>query len=114
MTAVRGHGSKIREAVLALEACGDLPRNLRPVHRDRRVLDWLTRHGYAADLPSRTALGRYFHGSGYKAGKSGETVSADESGRTYVGRTSVSSQEFDRCTAPSRAKQPSATPKSFV
>ena len=48
----RGHGPKIQEAVAALEACGELPRNLRPVTRDRLILNWLTGRGYAADLPA--------------------------------------------------------------
>ena len=48
----RGHGPKIREAVEALEACGGLPRHLRPVLRNRRILDWLSANGYGADLPT--------------------------------------------------------------
>lgn len=92
MTTFRGHGPKIQEAVAALEACGDLPRNLRPAHRDRRILDWLVQRGYAADLPSRSALARYFDGSGCNAVNSVETVSADGRGRTYEGPTSTSSR----------------------
>ena len=91
----RGHGPKIQEAVAALEGCGALPRNLRPVHRDSRVLDWLHRNGYAADLPSRAALARYFQGSGCKASKSGETIGAGTDGRTYVGPTTSSRSPAD-------------------
>jgi hypothetical protein len=56
----RGHGPKIRQAVLHLEASGELPRHLRPVLRNRRILDWLAANGYGADLPSRSALARHF------------------------------------------------------
>jgi hypothetical protein len=85
----RGHCPKIQEAVAALEACGEFPRNLRPVRRDSLVLGWLTRNGYAADLPSRAALARYFASSACNAVNSGETVSADERGRTYEGHRSI-------------------------
>jgi hypothetical protein len=80
VSALRGHGPKIEEAVAALEAEGQLPPNLRPGRRDQRILAWLAQHGYAADLPSRAALGRYFDGSACKAGNSVETVSADGHG----------------------------------
>ena len=88
----RGHGPKIQEAVAALEACGELPRNLRPVTRDRLILNWLTGRGYAADLPSRSALARYFDSSGCNASKSGETVGAETDRRTYVGPATTSSR----------------------
>jgi hypothetical protein len=60
MTILRGHGPKIRKAVEALEARGELLRYLRPVRRNKLILDWLGGNGYAADLPSRPALARYF------------------------------------------------------
>lgn len=85
MTTPRGHGPKIQEAVAALEACGELPRNLRPVTRNQRILDWLTGRGHKADLPSRSALARYFKCSGCKASKSVETVSAETDRQPYVG-----------------------------
>ena len=88
----RGHGLKIQEAVAALEAAGKLPRNLRPGHRDREILDWLAEHGYGADLPSRAALARYFEGSGCKASNLGETVGAETDRRTYVGPATTSSR----------------------
>jgi hypothetical protein len=58
----RGHGAKIDEAIEALKAEGKLPRNLRTVERDRRILEWLTANGYGSDLPSRTAIARHFGG----------------------------------------------------
>lgn len=56
----RGHGPKIAEAVQALRAAGELPANLRPVERDRRIINYLTTRGYAADKPSRFAIARHF------------------------------------------------------
>jgi hypothetical protein len=56
----RGHQLKIAEAIEALRREGNLPRHPRPVERDRRIVEWLAAHGYAADLPSRSAIGRYF------------------------------------------------------
>jgi hypothetical protein len=58
--AARGHGPKVAEAVQALRAAGKLPTNLRPVVRDGRIAKWLQEHGYAEDMPSRRAIGRYF------------------------------------------------------
>jgi len=68
----RGHGAKIDEAVQALRRAGRLPPNLRPVERDQRVVDWLKARGYAgdkahghrSDLPSPSALARYFNKRG--------------------------------------------------
>jgi hypothetical protein len=73
----RGHGPKIREAVEALEASGELPRYLRPVLRNRRVLDWLAANGYGADLPSRSAIARHFDEGRCNVSKSVQTVSAE-------------------------------------
>jgi hypothetical protein len=73
----RGHGPKIREAVEASEASGELPRHLRPVLRNRRILDWLAANGYEADLPSRSALSRHFVDGRCNVGKSVQTVSAE-------------------------------------
>src|SRR5262245_33151273 len=56
----RGHHPKIAQAVEALRRDGNLPRHLRPVERDRRVVEWLKANGYATDLPKRSALARYF------------------------------------------------------
>jgi hypothetical protein len=56
----RGHHPKIAQAVEALRREGNLPRHLRPVERDRRVVEWLKANGYATDLPKRSALARYF------------------------------------------------------
>jgi len=78
----RGHGPKIREAVEALEASGGLPRNLRPVLRNQRILKWLAANGYAADLPSRSALARHFDDGGCNVGKSVQTVSAELVGQS--------------------------------
>jgi hypothetical protein len=55
-----GHAPKIAEAVKALHLADRLPRHLRPVERDRRILEWLAEHGYAGDMPSRQAIGRFF------------------------------------------------------
>ena len=82
MSTHRGHGPKIREAVEALEACGVLPRHLRPVLRNRRILDWLDANGYGPDLPSRSALTRHFDNGRYNAGKSVQTVSAELVGQS--------------------------------
>jgi hypothetical protein len=78
----RGHGPKIREAVEALEASGELPRHLRPVLRDRRVLDWLAANGYGADLPSRSALARHFDEGRCNVSNSVQTVSAELIGQS--------------------------------
>jgi hypothetical protein len=56
----RGHSPKIAQAVEALRHEGNLPCHLRPVERDRRIVEWLAAQGYAADLPSRSAIARYF------------------------------------------------------
>jgi len=57
----RGHWPKVNEAVTALRRENGLPDTLRPVERDDRIRDWLRAHGFAEwELPSRTALGRYF------------------------------------------------------
>ena len=77
MSTHRGHGPKIREAVAALEASGELPRHLRPVLRDRRILGWLAANGYGADLPSRSALARHFDAGRCNVGKSVQTVNVD-------------------------------------
>jgi hypothetical protein len=78
----RGHGPKIREAVEALAACGEMPRHLRPVLRNRRILDWLAANGYGADLPSRSALARHFDDGRCNASKSVQTVSAELVGQS--------------------------------
>jgi len=57
---LRGHHPKIAQAVEAPRRDGNLPRHLRPVERDWRIVEWLATHGYEADLPSRSAIGRYF------------------------------------------------------
>jgi hypothetical protein len=66
----RGHHAKIAAAVRALRDAGRLPPYLRPTERDRRVVEWLEDHGYGggkdgccADLPSPSALARYFSAS---------------------------------------------------
>ena len=82
MTTHRGHGPKIREAVAALEASGELPRHLRPVLRDRRILGWLAANGYGADLPSRSALARHFIDGRCNVVKSVQTVSAELVGQS--------------------------------
>jgi len=72
LAARRGHQVKISVAVQALRQAGRLPPHLRPVERDRRIIDWLKAHGYAgdkvyghrSDLPSPSALARYFKGAG--------------------------------------------------
>jgi hypothetical protein len=56
----RGHAAKIAEACRALWAEGKLPGNLRPGARDRRILKHLEGGGYEDDLPSRSALARFF------------------------------------------------------
>jgi hypothetical protein len=78
----RGHGPKIREAVEALEASGELPRYLRPGLRNRRVLDWLAANGYGADLPSRSALARHFDEGRCNVSNSVQTVSAELIGQS--------------------------------
>ena len=82
MSTDRGHGPKIREAVEALETRGELPRNLRPVLRDRRILEWLAANRYGADLPSRSALARHFNDSRCNVGKSVQSVSAELIGQS--------------------------------
>jgi hypothetical protein len=77
MTTLRGHGPKIRKAVEALEAHGEQLRYLRPVRRNKLILDWLGGNGYGADLPSRTSLSRYFSVGRCKADKSVRSVSAE-------------------------------------
>ena len=77
MSSDRGHGPKIREAVQALEASGELPRNLRPVLRDQRILKWLAANGYEADLPSRSALARHFIDGRCNVSQSVQSVSAE-------------------------------------
>jgi hypothetical protein len=56
----RGQVPKIAAAVHALRLADRLPPHLRPVERDRRVVEYLAEHGYAGDLPSPSALARYF------------------------------------------------------
>ncbi|HEY7550635.1 MAG TPA: hypothetical protein VH913_14105 [Hyphomicrobiaceae bacterium] len=56
----RGHAAKIGEAVHALEVAGRLPRHLRPVVRNDRILEWLEENGYEGDLPSPRAIGRWW------------------------------------------------------
>ena len=56
----RGHHPKIALAVEALRREGNLPRHLRVVERNKRVVDWLNANGYAADLPSRSAIASHF------------------------------------------------------
>jgi hypothetical protein len=56
----RGHHLKIAEAIEALRSEGNLPRHLRVVERNKRIVAWLNAHGYDGDLPSRSAIGRYF------------------------------------------------------
>ena len=52
----RGHQPKIAQAVEALRREGNLPRHLRVVERNKRIVDWLKANGYAADLRSRSAI----------------------------------------------------------
>lgn len=60
MTALRGHGPKIAEAVQALRTEGRWPQNLRPGERDRRMRAKLAQLGYApSELPSRASLDRH-------------------------------------------------------
>jgi hypothetical protein len=55
-----GHGPKIKAALEALHARGDLPADLRPIELERRVNDWLRGKGYGeAELPSRWAIKRH-------------------------------------------------------
>src|SRR5690348_816806 len=56
----RGHGRKIAMAVSSLEGEGRLRPLLRPVERNKRVLDWLMTNGYGDCLPSRRALDRHW------------------------------------------------------
>ena len=56
----RGHHPKIAQAVEALRREGNLPPHLRVVERNKRIVDWLKANGYAADLPSRSAIARQF------------------------------------------------------
>jgi hypothetical protein len=56
----RGHQLKIAEAIEALRREGNLPRHLRAVERNKRIVDWLKANGYAADLPSRSTIARHF------------------------------------------------------
>jgi len=56
----RGHHRKIAQAVEALRCEGNLPHHLRVVERNKRIVDWLNANGYAADLPSRSAIARHF------------------------------------------------------
>jgi hypothetical protein len=59
----QGHGPKIRAAIDALQAAGELPADLRPVERDRRIKDWLRRAGYTdTEQPSRFAISRQVKG----------------------------------------------------
>ena len=67
----RGHYAKIAEAVHALRRAGRLVPNLRPVVRDRRVIEWLKEHGYVGDLPSPSALTRFFSTGSERIGKNG-------------------------------------------
>jgi hypothetical protein len=60
----RGHGPKLGLAVRALEAQGVPVGSLRPVARDRIIEDWLKANGYAADMPSRSAIGRFMRERG--------------------------------------------------
>jgi hypothetical protein len=53
-----GHAAKILEAVKALRAEGKLPPNLRPMHFNKRVQDWLRDEGYEGDIPDRNAIHR--------------------------------------------------------
>jgi hypothetical protein len=76
---LRGHGPKIHKAVEALEACGKLPHHLRPVRRDQLICDWLKANGYEADLPTRSALARFFANGRCNAGKSVRSVSVEMS-----------------------------------
>jgi hypothetical protein len=55
---LRGHATKILEAVTALRAEGKLPPNLRPTHRDKRIQDWLRKAEYGEDIPDRNAIRR--------------------------------------------------------
>jgi hypothetical protein len=55
----RGHQAKISLAVAALRAQGLLPPYLRPVQRDRLIVEWLIAAGYGDDLPSRRAIKRW-------------------------------------------------------
>jgi|KBSSwiStaDraftv2_1062776.scaffolds.fasta_scaffold2587407_2 hypothetical protein len=66
----RGHAAKIGLAVAALRADGLLPLHLRPVQRDRLILEWLIAEGYGDDLPSRRAIKRYFEGCACNAPQS--------------------------------------------
>ena len=56
----RGHHPKIARAVEALRREGNLPMHLRAVARNKRIVEWLKANGYAADLPSRSAIARHF------------------------------------------------------
>lgn len=67
------HAPKIAEASRALMREGKLPDHLRPGERNRRILAKLTATGYGNDLPSRSALGRFF------ATAAGETVNSVDS-----------------------------------
>lgn len=56
----RGHGPKIAEAVAALESDGALPPRLRPGVRNKLIWDRLRMLGYRCDLPSASAIRRFF------------------------------------------------------
>jgi hypothetical protein len=56
----RGHQPKIGEAVAALRAEKLLPPHLRPVQRNRLIIEWLIAAGYGNDLPSPRAIARWF------------------------------------------------------
>jgi hypothetical protein len=67
---LRGHAAKIERAARALWANGVPPPGLRPVHRDKLIMDWLDANGYGEDRPSPRAIARWFAGYAYKAPES--------------------------------------------
>jgi hypothetical protein len=55
-----GHGPKIKAALDALQARGDLPADLRPIELERRINDWLRGAGYGeSELPTRWSIKRH-------------------------------------------------------
>jgi hypothetical protein len=56
----QGHGPKIKAALAALQATGELPGDLRAVELERRINDWLRGAGYGeSELPTRWSIKRH-------------------------------------------------------
>lgn len=56
---LRGHGPKLMLALRALEAQGCPVLYIRPTARNRMFENWLRANGFANDMPSPSANGRF-------------------------------------------------------